>query len=107
MLADQHASTGDGVVTNFFGHPARSHSSPAKLHLKTKVPILVTVLRRTDNPLCFEFACHDPIIFEATGNNEQDIQAITQLYTTALEDLIRQAPEQWLWTHRRWLNLNR
>jgi KDO2-lipid IV(A) lauroyltransferase len=27
---------------------------------------------------------------------------ITQEYTKALEDVIRQAPEQYLWVHRRW-----
>ncbi|HPS53940.1 MAG TPA: hypothetical protein PLK08_10345 [Phycisphaerae bacterium] len=30
------------------------------------------------------------------------MEYITQRYTTDLENVIRRAPEQYLWTHRRW-----
>jgi KDO2-lipid IV(A) lauroyltransferase len=107
IVADQHASTSEGVETVFFGHPARSHATPALLHLKTKTPIIVGGLRRVDDNLKFEFVVHKVIKYEATGDKEKDIKAITQEYTTALEMLIRETPEQWLWAHRRWLDINR
>jgi KDO2-lipid IV(A) lauroyltransferase len=37
-----------------------------------------------------------------TGDAEHDAITNTQTFTTALEDVIRQYPEQWLWVHRRW-----
>jgi len=108
MLADQHASANEGVETVFFGHPASAHISPARLHLKTGVPILVALMRRrADQRFRYHFVCHAPIIFTPTGDLDRDIQAVAQQYTSALEDLIRQDPTQWTWAHRRWKNLNR
>ncbi|QSH40306.1 lysophospholipid acyltransferase family protein [Lentisphaerota bacterium ZTH] len=107
ILADQHASSGEGVESLFFGQPCRTHFSPALLHLKTGIPILVSVTRRVDNNFNFEYVLDRPISYTPTGNKEADIKAVTQLYTSSLERLIQQQPEQWLWSHRRWLNINR
>lgn len=107
FLADQHAGRNEGVETKFFGKDARTHSSPAVLHLKTGVPIFLGILKRVG--YCqFEFFGADPIIMEATDNKEEDIYKLTQLYTTELEKLIKKhGPEQWLWAHRRWLDLRK
>jgi KDO2-lipid IV(A) lauroyltransferase len=108
LLVDQHAGSAEGVETVFFGHPARTHASPAMLHLKTGVPIVVGVLRRTglqEPP--FELALADLIRYSPTGDKENDIRNVTQLYTSQIESMIRETPEQWLWAHRRWLNINR
>ncbi|MCK5843233.1 MAG: lysophospholipid acyltransferase family protein [Victivallales bacterium] len=103
IISDQHTSTTEGIVVDFFGHEARTHASPAMLHLKTKVPILVAVSRRVGD-MKFEFVCADPIIYSTpSGDKERDIHEITQRYTSALEHLISEEPLQWLWAHRRWL----
>lgn len=107
ILADQHAGSAEGVETVFFGQPCRTHMSPALLHLRTGIPILVSVTRRLDDDFHFEFATKELICYKPTGDKEADIRNVAQLYTTALEELIREKPEQWLWSHRRWLNINR
>ena len=107
LLVDQHAGRTDGVETIFFGQPARTHSSLALLHLKTGVPILPFVSKRVDNQGHFDIVCSDPIIYTPTDDKGDDIQKLTQMVTTALEGLIRECPEQWMWCHRRWLNINR
>lgn len=107
LLVDQHASTREGLETTFFGQPARTHFSPALLHLKTGVPIVVSVTRRMDDNFHFKSFLKGPIRYTATGDRHKDLQVITQLYTTALEELIKEEPEQWLWMHRRWLNIDR
>ena len=108
ILADQHASTREGgIETKFFGHPCRTHTSPAILHLKTGIPILPLVTRRKPNGEGFEFVVSNLIKYEPTGDKPADIHTVTQMYTTALEELILEAPDQWLWAHRRWLNINR
>ncbi len=108
FLVDQHASTKDGgVETIFFGQPCRTHSAPALLHLRTGVPIMPEITRRVDDDFNFELVVGELIEYTPTGDKEQDIKNIAQLYTTALEKLIAEQPEQWLWTHRRWLNINR
>lgn len=107
IVADQHAGTNEGVEVEFFGKPARAHASPASLHLKTGIPIMVTILKRLDNDFNFEFLGFEPIRYTPTGDKKADIQKVTQLYTDQIEKLVRLAPEQWLWPHRRWLDINR
>jgi lauroyl/myristoyl acyltransferase len=54
----------------------------------------------------FEFIAADPIIMKAGDDKEGDIKKLTQLYTSELEKLISEnGPEQWMWAHRRWLDL--
>ena len=107
ILADQHASTREGVETVFFGQPARTHASVAVLHLKTGVPIATMVLRCKDELFQYEAELSELIQYKATGDKAKDIATVTQMFTTALEKLIAKKPEQWLWAHRRWLNINR
>ena len=107
ILSDQHASTTEGVETVFFGHPARTHASAALLHLKTGVPIAPMVLRCKDKLFNYEGDFCELIEYKPTGDKAKDIATVTQMYTTALEKLIKKDPVQWLWTHRRWLDINR
>ena len=107
MMADQNAGENEGIVVDFFGHPARTHSSPALLHLKTGVPILVLMPRRVSDDFKFEFIISDPIIHAPTENKEKDIKEITQKFTSEIEKSVRLYPEQWMWAHRRWLDINR
>ena len=108
FLVDQHASVGDGgIETTFFGQPCRTHSAPALIHLKTGVPIMPQLTRRSDDNFNFEVLVGELIEYKPTKNKEQDIKNITQMYTTALEKMIAEVPEQWMWSHRRWLNINR
>ena len=108
VLIDQHAANREGVVCEFFGHPARVHMTPALLHLKTGTPILpeLTVRRPGDN---FEFTVvvDDLIRYTPTGNKEHDVEALTQLCISRLEAMIRRYPEQWLWAPRHWLDIDR
>jgi KDO2-lipid IV(A) lauroyltransferase len=107
IMADQNAGETEGVVVDFFGHPASTHSSPALLHLKTGVPILVLMPRRVSDDFNFEFILSAPIIHKPTEDKKKDIREITQKFTSEIEKTIRLYPEQWLWAHRRWLDINR
>jgi KDO2-lipid IV(A) lauroyltransferase len=37
-----------------------------------------------------------------SGDSERDAVTNTAAFTAAIEGMIRQYPEQWLWMHRRW-----
>jgi KDO2-lipid IV(A) lauroyltransferase len=37
-----------------------------------------------------------------TGDNERDIEVNTARFTEAIERMVRQYPDQYLWIHRRW-----
>ena len=108
VLIDQHATRNEGVETVFFGHPCRTHRTPALLHLRTGIPIIPEVTwRAPGEDFVFELRCGKPVFHTPTGDKEKDIQTICQRCTSELESLIRQDPDQWLWCHRRWLDLNR
>lgn len=100
VVNDQHSATG-AVVVNFFGRPAASHKGPAAFAVKMDCPLLTGALIRKG------YARHHAIVLPPiqppkTGDEEKDILIMTQKFTDCLEAFIRQYPEQWMWTHRRW-----
>lgn len=100
VVNDQHSATG-AVVVNFFGRPAASHKGPAAFAAKMGCPIITGALIRK------QYARHHAVILPPiypprTGDEENDIIIMTQKFTDCLESFIRQYPEQWMWTHRRW-----
>jgi len=107
IVSDQHAGSKEGVATTFFGHPARTHATVALLHLKTGLPIWPVFLVRKDDNFNFAFVGGGLIRYAPTGDKDADIKAICQLFTESIEVFVRQYPDQWIWAHRRWLDLNR
>lgn len=107
LLIDQHAAHNEGVDTVFFGQPCKTHRTPALLHLKTGIPIVPELTRRIGDDFSFEIVLGPLIEYQPTGDKEHDTQVICQMCTTALEKMIAEQPEQWMWPHRRWTNINR
>ena len=69
--------------------------------LRTKVPIhLSCCIRNDDGTFTVKFT--PAIRTEKTGNFREDLVRITQDCQDALEEFVREHPEQWLWMHRRW-----
>ena len=105
IICDQHAGR-LGIETEFFGHPAKTFSSSALLHLRTGAPILVGVTKRRDDNFNYDVYLEGPIMLEkSTGNIDEDARILTQMFTAAFERLIRNDPVQWTWTHRRWTDI--
>ena len=100
LLSDQHASS-HGIMADFFGHPAKTVTSPARLHLATRCPIVCGFSVRT-GPMKFKLVGSEPLFYERTGDSEADILRITTDLNKRLEAFIREYPEQYLWAHRRW-----
>ncbi len=98
---DQHAGRKDGVVVDFFGHPAGTFRSLAILALHTGAPVVPAASwRESDGQhvLRFEEALA-PI--ESDDVNEA-IKCNSRAYNAVLERMILRHPEQWWWVHRRW-----
>jgi KDO2-lipid IV(A) lauroyltransferase len=101
MLADQDAGP-RGLFVDFFGRPASTHKAIALLAIEHQTPIVVGVARRLGNEFIYEIRCEDIIDPAEMAGSADDVQLLTQRYTSALERLIRQDPTQYLWLHRRW-----
>jgi KDO2-lipid IV(A) lauroyltransferase len=101
-LADQDAG-GRGLFVDFFGRPASTHKAIALLALEHGVSLVVVGTPKVAQPLLYQVAVGDVIRPEEyEGRRPDAVRAITQRYTTALERLIREAPGQYFWLHRRW-----
>ncbi len=101
LLVDQHAPDKHGMMIDFFGRPASTHTSAAMLHLITKTPVCFGYCVKT-GPDAFLFKAPPPVTIERSGSRQQDVRTILTSLTQSLEEAIRQYPEQYLWAHRRW-----
>src|SRR5262249_8655181 len=110
-LADQDAGQ-RGQFVDFFGRPASTHKAVALLALEFNTPLLVMGVPRVGegefNGHCFDVPARyrtllsDSIAPEEYRGRPEAGRATTQRYTAALERVVRVAPEQYFWLHRRW-----
>jgi len=101
FIADQDAGR-KGAFVEFFGRKASTFKIIALMAMEYNVPIVVGYGRRLDQPFTFELDAEQIIHPSEWADRDDPVLWITQEYTAALERAIRQAPEQYLWAHRRW-----
>ncbi|MDD2598150.1 MAG: lysophospholipid acyltransferase family protein [Kiritimatiellae bacterium] len=101
LVMDQHAGRKTGIMVDFLGRPASTHTSPARLHLRTAIPAIVGAVVR-EAPFQYKFISGEPINFQTTDDKEHDIKVLLTTINQQLGDIIRDHPEQYLWAHRRW-----
>ncbi|HSW55822.1 MAG TPA: lysophospholipid acyltransferase family protein [Ignavibacteriaceae bacterium] len=100
MVADQRGPI-EGVKLDFFGKKVSVYTGPAALALKTGAPLICGIaVRQKDYKYKMD-------LVEISQQNlpdgeEEKILEISQRYTSYLEKVIRENPEQWLWMHNRW-----
>jgi Kdo2-lipid IVA lauroyltransferase/acyltransferase len=104
-LGDQDAGQ-RGQFVDFFGRPASTHKAVALLALEYNVPMLVTGTLRDSSGRIeerkYRVVVADLILPEEYQGRPDAVKALTERFTAALERLIRRAPEQYFWLHRRW-----
>lgn len=101
LVMDQHAGAKQGMRIDFMGRPASTHTSPARLHLKTGAPILAGAFIR-DSAFRYRMVTGTPIRFTPTGDKEKDVANLLKEINRRLGELIHRYPEQYLWAHKRW-----
>lgn len=100
-LGDQDAGQ-RGLFVEFFGRPASTHKAIALLSLEHNVPLAITGIRKVGEPMRYAIRVEDVIDPQSYDGRPDAVPAMTQRFTTALEQAIRVAPEQYFWLHRRW-----
>jgi KDO2-lipid IV(A) lauroyltransferase len=100
-LADQDAGQ-RGLFVEYFGRPASTHKAIALMALQYNVPMLVLGIRKVGEPMRYQTICEDLIRPEEYAGRRDAVKAITQRFTSALERIVRTAPVQYFWLHRRW-----
>jgi len=101
ILSDQNVAAREGVFVNFFGRPACTAVGTAILAMRTGAPVIPAFMPRMPNGK-YKFVIKPPIEITVTDDDEADIIANTQRFTSVVEEMVRQYPEQWFWIHQRW-----
>ena len=101
ILADQRARPPDAVVVPFFGRPAWTTTSVARLAGRTGALILPVVCLRTA-PGRYRLVYSEALDPAAMPEGGRKMELLTARITELVESQVRDAPEQWLWLHDRW-----
>jgi KDO2-lipid IV(A) lauroyltransferase len=97
ILPDQNS---DESFVPFFGKPCGTVLGPAVLHQRTGAVLLPSYCIRI-GPGKYKVILRAPIDLENSVKQPEQLMADVN---AALESVIREYPEQWLWMHDRWKN---
>ncbi len=101
FIADQNAGD-DGIFVPFFDRLASSYKSIALLAVRERLPVIAGFARRVEGDFKYEIICLDRLEPEAWEAHDDPIFYVSAWYTWAIERMVRMAPEQYWWLHRRW-----
>jgi KDO2-lipid IV(A) lauroyltransferase len=91
---------GKGVAVPFFGRPAYSNTAPALIARAHGLKLYAArVIRKPGVRFSIRV---EPVEVPVTEDREADVVAATANIHALFEEFLREAPEQWMWAHRRW-----
>jgi Kdo2-lipid IVA lauroyltransferase/acyltransferase len=102
VMADLNAQEREGVFVDFFGVPASTTTSIARLALKTDAIVMPVFAVWNEEKQKYVVHFEPPIEFAKGENDEENVQILTQKVTNVVEKYVRKYPEQWMWIHKRW-----
>jgi len=97
---DQNYAGSQSVFADFFGIPAATTSATARLATKTGARVLPFYQIRLPDNKGYKIIIKPPLENFPVGDVQQD----TATVNLALENIVRAAPDQYLWSHRRFKN---
>lgn len=101
FIADQNAGD-DGLFVPFFGRMASHYKAIGLLAMRYEAPIVTGCALRIGEDLRYHLDVTDVISPSEWADADDPLFLITARYARALEAMVRRAPEQYLWLHRRW-----
>lgn len=101
IMPDQHVRPPDAVAVPFFGRPAATTTSVARLVAKTGALVVPVSCIRV-GPARWRLEFLPAVDASKLPESEREVVAFTALVSRLSEELVRAHPEQWLWLHKRW-----
>jgi KDO2-lipid IV(A) lauroyltransferase len=92
-LADRDLA-GNGIEVELFGEKTTLPAGPALIALRSGAPLMTCAIYQRPRGR-YHAVLTPPLDLTRTGRMRQDVQRLTEDLAASLEDLIRQAPEQW------------
>ncbi len=102
---DQNTPRNEGVFVPFFGRLACTRSGPIRIAMRTGAPVMTAFLFRKPDGRHHLVRVSPPLDLLRGKEAASDPEAIREnvaRVTRVIEAAIREAPEQWTWSHRRW-----
>jgi Kdo2-lipid IVA lauroyltransferase/acyltransferase len=99
IVSDLHDNA--GLAVPFFGTPAKSVIAPALIARRTGARIWMARCLRIGHESRFEIDMLE-LKVPRTSNLSDDIKTTTAAMQQQFEQWIRETPEQWMWSNRRW-----
>ncbi len=101
VLIDTDSPRVRGIFVPVFGRLANTPVGQSMIGLKTGSAFLPSACLRTpDNR--YRVVFKPPIELKPSGDFETDVYQVTLKCTKALEEIIEEHKEQWIWLHNRW-----
>ncbi len=91
----------NGLPVPFFGHDARSVTIPAMIARRLGARIWLARCLRIGTESRFKVEVKE-LRVPRSANSGEDVKWITAAMQREFEAWIREAPEQWMWSNRRW-----
>jgi Kdo2-lipid IVA lauroyltransferase/acyltransferase len=99
---DQNAKRSEAVFVPFFGEPAATSRTLARLVQKSEALVVpVFIVREPDNRH-HRIVIQDLVALQQSGDGEADVEENTRRFLRPIEEMVRRYPEQFLWQHRRY-----
>lgn len=103
VLLDQNARASEGIFVSFFSRPACTRAGPIALAARRGHPVVPGFARRDPDGRTHRIRFHPALQLESGPSDDEEVlRRNVQRVTAAIEQEIRAAPGQWIWTHRRW-----
>jgi Kdo2-lipid IVA lauroyltransferase/acyltransferase len=99
LVCDLHDRT--GLAVPFFGRPAKSVTIPAMIARRVGARIWMGRCLRVGNQSRFRIELRE-LKVPRTANAGDDVKWVTAAMQKQFEAWVRDAPEQWMWSNRRW-----
>lgn len=100
LLMDQNAGEDEGVMAPFFAHPASTRSGPASIAMSRGTAVVPVFFFRKGVSGTHTARIGPPLKMEQ-GETDAVLKRNVDHINAAVEGAIREAPEQWIWSHRR------
>lgn len=100
-LSDQDAGD-SGIVVDFFGFPASTPRGAAAFSVKLGVPVVPAFMVRNGRGPDHALVLGEPVTPVSGIPREEAERLVTEGYTGQLERMVKERPELYWWSHRRW-----
>lgn len=102
VLLDQNAHADEGIFAPFFAHRALTRSGPALIAMSRGIVVVPVFCFRVGESARHVVKVLAPLELEPGDTDpEGALERNVARMNAAIEDAIRQAPDHWLWPHRR------